>query len=46
MDSDELLEELMTTYVPSVRERVVDVAHQYPIFAEKYPFVEYHKYDT
>ena len=40
VDSDQLLEELMTAYVSSVRERVADVAHQYPVFAEKYPFVE------
>ena len=40
VSSDDLLENLMSEYVSSVREKVADVAHQYPVFAEKYPFVE------
>jgi len=40
VDSDQLLEELMTAYVSSVQESIGNIAHQYPVFAEKYPFVE------
>ena len=40
MDSDELLDNLMRAYVSSVQESIGNVARHYPVFAEKYPFVE------
>jgi len=46
VDSDELLETLMTAYVSSVQKSIGDIARYYPVFAEKYPFVEHHQYDT
>ena len=35
----QLLDELMSTYVKSVRKGIVDVAINYPEFEERYPFV-------
>ena len=40
--SDELLEALMGSYVSSVRENIIDVAHQNPGFSDRYPFIEHH----
>ena len=40
VSSDDLLENLMREYVSSVQESIGNIAHQYPVFAEKYPFVE------
>jgi hypothetical protein len=40
ISSDELLQELMASYVLSVRESVADVASKYPVFGDRYPFVE------
>ena len=40
VDGDELLENLMTAYVSSVQKSIGHVARHYPVFAEKYPFVE------
>ena len=42
IESDELLEALMGSYVSSVRENIIDVAHQNPGFSDRYPFVEHH----
>ncbi len=41
VESDELLENLMRSYVSSVRESIIDIAHQQPNFSERYPFVEH-----
>lgn len=41
MESDELLEALMTSYVSSVRENIIDVAYQHPSFCDRYPFIEH-----
>ena len=35
----ELLDELMGSYVKSVREGIADVASKYPEFRARYPFV-------
>lgn len=45
VSGDDLLENLMREYVSSVQESIGNVARHYPVFAEKYPFVEYHQYD-
>jgi hypothetical protein len=42
ISSDELLEELMSAYVLSVREGVVDVASKYPEFGKRHPFFDHH----
>ncbi len=42
IESDELLQALMGSYVSSVRENIIDVAYQHPGFSDRYPFVEYH----
>lgn len=42
VESDELLEALMKSYVSSVRENIIDVAYQHPGFSDRYPFVEHH----
>ncbi len=42
IESDELLEALMRSYVSSVRENIIDVAYQHPGFSDRYPFVEHH----
>ncbi len=36
----ELLEKLISAYVISVRQGIVDVASKYPEFEERYPFVD------
>ena len=35
----QLLEELMASYVKSVRKGIVDVASKYPEFESRYPFI-------
>ncbi len=46
ISSDELLDNLMREYVTSVQEGIGYVACHYPVFAEKYPFVEQTPLDT
>jgi len=40
VDSDELLQHLMSNYVASVQCSIADIAHKYPAFSDRYPFVE------
>lgn len=40
VDSDELLQHLMSSYVASVQCSIADIAHKYPAFSDRYPFVE------
>ena len=41
IDTDELLDELMSHYVMSVRERISDIADKHPSFTDKYPFIKH-----
>ncbi len=40
IDQNTLLEELMASYIKSVRIHVVDSTSKPPQFAEKYPFIQ------
>ncbi len=42
IETDELMEALMGSYVSSVRENIIDIAHQHPRFSDRYPFVEHY----
>ena len=40
ISQNELLDELMESYVKSVRQGIMDVASKYPEFETKYPFLK------
>jgi hypothetical protein len=40
IDGDELLQELMSSYVASVQCSIADIAYKYPAFSDRFPFVE------
>ncbi len=41
IDKNELLEELMASYIESVRVNVVDIASKHPQFSSKHPFIQH-----
>ncbi len=41
IDKNELLEELMISYIESVRMNIVDISSKHPQFASKHPFIQY-----
>ncbi len=41
IDKNELLEELMASYIESVRNNVVDIASKHPQFGTKHPFIQH-----
>ncbi len=41
IDKNELIEELMASYIESVRVNVVDITSKHPQFASKHPFIQH-----
>lgn len=41
VDSEELLQALMSSYVSSVQKSIADTADLYPEFTDKYPFIKH-----
>lgn len=40
MNENDLLEEMMSQYVDSMKSSIADIANKYPQFAAKYPFIQ------
>ncbi len=39
VNENDLLEDMMTTYIKSIQTSIADVAAKYPQFANRYPFI-------
>ena len=46
IDKDDLLNELMGSYVASVQKSIIATAEKFPSFSSQYPFIAHNSSDT